>query len=223
MVAIVVMPAEHPLPVVLATIPQYNRACGVPGLLCTSDKRHTGTRRRAYGTRQGVSPEQVVNLQRQIEVAVANGNPLHQLVVINVIETALDISVYDPLVGCPLTSAVFRLRSRTHAHADSSKAPWQPRLGRTPYDTCQKPASKIGSRMFLTRTEPRDHARSGYRGVGTSPASVAWGSSFVVRGSACAGHSSGRHGVVPGTTPYPSPRRFPLLSSRRPRRYDALC
>ncbi len=42
-------------------------------------------------------PEQVVNLLRQIEVA--NGNPLHQLVVIDVIETALDISLDDPLVG----------------------------------------------------------------------------------------------------------------------------
>lgn len=38
--------------------------------------------------------------------------------VIDVIETALDISLDDPLVGCPLTSAVFCLRSRTDAHAD---------------------------------------------------------------------------------------------------------
>src|SRR5277367_6203564 len=31
---------------------------------------------------------------------------------------ALDIPLDDPLVGCPLTSAIFCLRSRTHAHAD---------------------------------------------------------------------------------------------------------
>ena len=33
-------------------------------------------------------------------------------------EAALDISFDDPLVGCPLASAIFCRRSRTHAHSD---------------------------------------------------------------------------------------------------------
>src|SRR5580704_14532982 len=45
-------------------------------------------------------------------------NPLHQLVVIDVVEAALDISFDDPLVGCPLAPAIFCRRSRPHAHPD---------------------------------------------------------------------------------------------------------
>ena len=45
-------------------------------------------------------------------------DPLHQLLVIDVVEAALDISFDDPLVGRPLTPAIFCRRSRSHAHAD---------------------------------------------------------------------------------------------------------
>jgi len=65
----------------------------------------------------------------------------------DVVEAALDIHFDDPLVGRPLASAITRGHMLRRI---CSKAPWQPRPGRNPYDTCQKHASKIASRMFLT-------------------------------------------------------------------------
>jgi putative transposase len=46
-------------------------------LICTSE-RETHWTRRAYGTGKKYQPEQVVNLLRQIEVAVANGKTTAQ-------------------------------------------------------------------------------------------------------------------------------------------------
>jgi hypothetical protein len=49
---------------------------------------------------------------RHLDIADAGANALHQLVMIDVVETALDVAFDDPRVGGPPTSAVFGLRGR---------------------------------------------------------------------------------------------------------------
>jgi len=71
-----------------------------------------------YGILDSAPVSQFHSGCRELFDAVMRVKPLHQLVVIDVIETALDIPLDDPLVGCPLASAIFCRRSRTHAHAD---------------------------------------------------------------------------------------------------------
>jgi hypothetical protein len=44
---------------------------------------------------------------RHLDIADAGANALHQLVMIDVVETALDVAFDDPRVGGPPTSAVF--------------------------------------------------------------------------------------------------------------------
>src|SRR5271165_3623339 len=74
--------------------------------------------RKEEAIRQNARLQELRNQPRNLTIDDASANPLHQLVVIDVVEAALDISFDNPLVGCPLASAIFCLRSRTHAHTD---------------------------------------------------------------------------------------------------------
>jgi hypothetical protein len=90
----------------------------------SEQRRDHTTLRSAFVCRQHEAVRQNSNLQelrdqpRDLTIGDASANPLHQLVVIDVVEAALDVSFDDPLVGCPLASAIFCRCSRTHTHAD---------------------------------------------------------------------------------------------------------
>ena len=84
---------------------------------------HTALRR-AFVRRQHEAFRQNAGLQEpphqsvHLGIADAGADALHQLVMIDVVEAALDVALDDPLIGRPLAAAVIGLGSRSHGHAD---------------------------------------------------------------------------------------------------------
>ena len=68
--------------------------------------------------RQNSGLQELRDQPHHLAICDTGANPLHQLVVIDVVEAALDISFDDPLVGQPLTPAIFCRCPRSHAHSD---------------------------------------------------------------------------------------------------------
>ncbi len=75
-------------------------------------------RRQQEAIRQNAGLQEAPDQSRHLEIADASAHAQHQLVVIDMIEAALDIALDDPLVGRPLASAISGLRPRPHSHAD---------------------------------------------------------------------------------------------------------
>src|SRR5271163_1196235 len=74
--------------------------------------------RKQEAVRQNSGLQELRDQPRDLTIGDASTNPLHQLVVIDVVEAAPDISFDDPLVGRPLTPAILCRRPRSHAHPD---------------------------------------------------------------------------------------------------------
>jgi hypothetical protein len=80
--------------------------------------------RRAFVRRQDEAVRQNAGIQEppdqpvHLHVADAGADALHQLVLVDMVEAALDVAFYDPAVGRPVASAVAGLRPRSHGHAD---------------------------------------------------------------------------------------------------------
>ena len=94
-----------------------------PNYLLCKGSDHT-TLRSALVCRQQEAVGQNSGLQelrdqpRHLAISDAGANPLHELVMIDVVETALDVSFNDPLIGRPLAAAIFGLHSRSHGLSD---------------------------------------------------------------------------------------------------------
>jgi hypothetical protein len=77
-----------------------------------------GGRRKKETFFENSSAQELPHQFRHLQVADADANALHQQMVIDMIEAALDVALDDPLVRPPLASAVAGLRSRAYGHAD---------------------------------------------------------------------------------------------------------
>jgi len=99
-----------------------SQTAGPNYLLCKGSDH--STLRSAFVCRQQEAARQNTCLQelrdqpRHLAICDAGTHPLHQLVVIDVVEAALDVSFDDPLIGRPLASAICSLHTRTHAESD---------------------------------------------------------------------------------------------------------
>ena len=161
--------------------------------------------RKQEAFRQNAGLQELRDQSRHLQIADASANPLHQLVVIDVVETALDVSFDDPLVGRPLAPAIFGLRSRSHGHADMLQGAVAASSG--PKPVRDMPEARLEDRFqkILDRAlNDAVSARSGYPGVGTSPVGAAWESASVVHGlGSIPARPQVAHEAVQGTASLP--------------------
>src|SRR6516225_3605852 len=87
-------------------------------------RRDHAALRSAFVRRQQKAVGQNSGLQERrdqplhITISNASANPHHELVMIDVVEAALDVPFNDPLIRCPLAEAIFGLHPRAHALSD---------------------------------------------------------------------------------------------------------
>jgi hypothetical protein len=82
--------------------------------------------------RQDPGFQELAEQPRHLDITDARTYTLHQFVVIDVVETALDVAFDDPGIRRPLASAIFGFCSRSHAHADMLQGAVAPPTGSEP-------------------------------------------------------------------------------------------